>query len=359
MSTVTPNVDQLSHLLEEDILRRKLCAGDRFMTSDEAGRKFGVSRATAHRAFQLLAGRDLLVSKPRQGTFVGPASPHQKPAPPELRCVHAVIDPERLRAGLSVGELVEGIHTALPEHDFQLNYLPTANPVGYITSLLREVSDDGDEENQPRRGFVLLGCPRRVQELVAESCLPAVIFGSRYPTAASIPSISVDNVAKGRLLTRYLLERDHRRIGLVMRETWLPGDRRVFEGINQELAEAELPHGTLSICTVPNDDKVIYTELCAWLKSNEPPTALICQQRFTEAVQASLRQLECRVPEDLEVVVETTDHVTDFTRGVPHTLSQVPFLDRVKRAGELLSRVFRGEEFTTTEILPVTVVAPE
>ena len=357
MSTVlhsSPGVDRLAQRLEEEILNRQLCAGDRFMTSDAAGKRFGVSRATAHRAFQHLVNRELLVSRRRQGTFVGPASPYQRVEQLQLKRVHGVIDPERLRAGLSTGELVEGLRAALPEHDVRINYLSAANASGYMTTLLREIAEEqAESDRDPCCGLVLFGCPRPVQEIVAASEVPAVIFGSRYPTAASIPSISVDNVAKGRVLTQYLLDRGHKKIGAVMRETWLPGDRRVFEGISQQLAEAELPYGTLSIRNVPADENVIATELSDWFRGDDAPTALICQQRFAEAVTTSLRQLEKLVPKGLEVVVETTDHRTSATLDVPHTRSQIAFFERVKRAGEILARLLDGETLDSTEILPI------
>lgn len=362
MSSVAPalsKIDRLSLLVEEDILRKRLREGDRYLTSDEAGKQFGVSRATAHRAFQLLVDREMLVSKPRLGTFVGPASPYRNLQLPRLKCVHAVIDPERLHAGLSIGELLDGLKEVLPDFDLQVNYLPSASAADYMAALLANITRDNTEiDGTLSQGLVVLGCPRIVQEMVAAAEVPAVILGSRYPTAASIPSITVDNVAKGQLLTQYLLNRGHKRIALLMRETWLPGDRLMFEGINQQLAKAEMPHGTLDLRSVPADRHVIRAELSECFLGANAPTALICQQRFADLVAGCLAEMNLQVPTDIDMVIETTDHRTETTSKLVHSFSEISFPERVRRAGKLLGQLLAGEESNSTAIFPIQLIYP-
>ncbi|MEK6237999.1 MAG: substrate-binding domain-containing protein, partial [Planctomycetales bacterium] len=272
----------------------------------------------------------------------------------ELNRVHAIIDVERLRAGLSTGELVDGLREANPEHDLQINYLPADDSVGYVSELLTEIVD----RQRSRQGLILFGCPRRVQEIAAASSVPTVIFGSRYPTAASAPCVSVDNVAKGRVAADYLLNRGHQRIGLLMRETWIPGDRRVFEGVNQRLAEAELTQGALTLRSVPPDEDSIFAELAEWLSSSDAPTGIICQHRFADSLANCVQRLNYRIPNDLEVVIETTDYRAKFTSAVPHTLAQVPFVERVQTAGRLLTRLIQGEQVNDAYILPIQLIEP-
>ena len=47
--------ERLAQLVEEDIHRRGLRAGERYMTSEEAGKSFGVSRATVCHHLSLLS----------------------------------------------------------------------------------------------------------------------------------------------------------------------------------------------------------------------------------------------------------------------------------------------------------------
>ena len=87
-------------------------------------------------------------------------------------------------------------------------------------------------------GLVLLGCPREVQEAALDIGAPAVVFGGVFATTRSLPSVDVDQHEAGRLMARYVVERGHHRIGLITRDTWLPGDNRLLDGVNEVLSEA-------------------------------------------------------------------------------------------------------------------------
>ena len=71
--TTTPRsrVQRLASLIEQDLRRRGLAAGDPYLTASEAGDDFGVDPFTATRAMSLLAKRGVLVRKRGVGTFVG------------------------------------------------------------------------------------------------------------------------------------------------------------------------------------------------------------------------------------------------------------------------------------------------
>src|SRR5664279_3663371 len=62
----------LAKRLEEDIRTRGLRAGEPYLTTAQAGRQLGISKAMAYRSMKILVARQVLVSHPGRGTFVGP-----------------------------------------------------------------------------------------------------------------------------------------------------------------------------------------------------------------------------------------------------------------------------------------------
>ena len=52
--------------------RAALRAGEPYLTTTQAGRQLGISKSMAYRAMKILTDRQVLVSHPGRGTFVGP-----------------------------------------------------------------------------------------------------------------------------------------------------------------------------------------------------------------------------------------------------------------------------------------------
>ncbi len=85
-------------------------------------------------------------------------------------------------------------------------------------------------------GIVLALGTRAIQEYLAKSGLPVVIYGSVFP-GINLPSVDVDQRTAGRLLAQQAIRAGHRRLVFVGRELWRPGDNQAFDGI-QEAAHA-------------------------------------------------------------------------------------------------------------------------
>ena len=122
-------------------------------------------------------------------------------------------------------------------------------------------------------GLVLLGCPREIQEAVAEQQAPAVVFGSVFATARSLSSADADPLESGRLMARCVVGRGHARIALLTRDVWLPGDNLLLDGINEALAKARLEEGALVIRSLPVDADLAATEVRDLLGQKRPPKA--------------------------------------------------------------------------------------
>lgn len=67
--------------------------------------------------------------------------------------------------------------------------------------------------------------------------VPTVCTGIPLGEAASVPNVSVDEVGSARLMTRYLLDRGHRRIALITGPNDTPGGRFRLVGFREEMGD--------------------------------------------------------------------------------------------------------------------------
>lgn len=348
-------VYRLASLIEQDLRQRDLDAGDPYLTATEAGADFGVDQFTATRAMSLLAKRGLLIRKRGVGTFVGKMEPEA--IMPALRSLHVLKGSAKgeHKWGFPIGEIVEGLHETLPGFQVQSNILPHHNPAE-IASLLEQRALDGSVA-----GMILLSCPREVQELVLENRLPAVSFGGVYPNTKNIPSIDLDQFESGRLQAEYLLNRGHRRIMLLMRENWRPGDNRLVDGVNKAMADAGLGFGALVTRSIPEEISLIKNEIHRLLFIDDRPTGLICRcWRFAETAAKVLRSRSMSAPDDLDIVFNHYDERISASLNLPRTCAKISSREQVKLVAGTLEKIINGQQLEDNHVvLPVKLVEPE
>ncbi|MHC4995440.1 MAG: substrate-binding domain-containing protein, partial [Planctomycetota bacterium] len=212
-------------------------------------------------------------------------------------------------------------------------------------------------EDHTLAGVILVGCPRSVQEAVARRGAPAVVFGGVYPNTAQLPSIDIDHTESGRLQARPLLERGHERIGLLMRESWLPGDNLFVDGVNEALALSGMLHGSLTIRSLVWESQAFEDAVRHLLSSDERPTGLICRDRFAaESVARVAAELGLNVPGDLELVYDGTDGTARVDTPPSCVRAEVEMDDQVRQVTEMLKKIMDGEGLDERHVvIPVRI----
>ena len=320
----------------------------------------GVSQVMANRAMNVLAGRRLLVRHRRRGSFVGPAF---QPAAPTtaLRVIHVIkglSKDERLWTYV-VGDCLHGLHTVLPNYQVQSNILPQHNPAEMVRQIFKQNTFNGS-----LAGIVLLSCPREVQEItqewVREHRLPAVSFGSLYPNITDIPSLDQDQFEAGRLEAKYLIDRGHRRITLLMRDQWQPGDNLMADGVNQALADAGLSYGVLSTRSIPEAPELITAELKSLLSLDDRPTGLMCRTPLiAETAIEVARLLSMRVPQDLDIILDCNKQLYPVASGLPWVSSKYSSRQTLTKVAEMLEKMIVGKKIENNHIvMPVELLQP-
>ncbi|MBN2296159.1 MAG: substrate-binding domain-containing protein [Pirellulales bacterium] len=354
-TTPQSKVYRLASLIEQDLRRRDLDTGDPYLTATEAGADFGVDQFTATRAMSLLAKRGILIRKRGVGTFVGEVEPET--TIPVLRSLHVLkgSGKDEHKWGFPIGEIVEGLHETFPGFQVQSNILPHHNPAEMVRLIEQRTLDDS------LAGMILLSCPREVQELVLENRLPAVSFGSVYPNTKKIPSIDLDQFESGRLQAEYLLKRGHRRIMLLMRENWRPGDNRLVDGVNKAMADTGLGFDSLVTRSIPEEDSLITNEIHRLLLMDDRPTGLICRcWRFAETALNAIRSRSMSVPDDLDIVFNHYDAKISAYLNLPRTCATLSSREQVKLVAQTLEKIINGKQLENNHvILPVKLVEPE
>ncbi len=177
-------------------------------------------------------------------------------------------------------------------------------------------------------------------------------------TADSIPSVVVDAVASGRVVTDHLLDLGHKRIGILREHRTSLGSWQRFLGYEQAMSEAGIAiDNQLVADAAPSiDGGIVDASLSAaemLLDVPDPPTAVFAHNDLMAiAVLQAARHRGLRVPEDLSVI-----GIDDLEVGryVDPPLTTLPFPKR--ELGEVAARKLL-DVIAGTEIQLLTSIAP-
>jgi len=120
----------------------------------------------------------------------------------------------------------------------------------------------------------------------------------------------------GRLAAEYLLARGYRRIALLMREMWFPGDRRMYEGVGRALDDAGLGHDSLMLRNLSVDPDALSADLRRLLTAADRPTGCVCRMPlFAKTVVRVAEAIGLTAPGDLEVISDGLNRQTAVHLG--------------------------------------------
>jgi GntR family transcriptional regulator, arabinose operon transcriptional repressor len=324
--------------LHNDIARRRLVPGSRYLTAEEGARLLGTSVATANRALKMLADQDIVVRRRNSGTFVGPAV--LGTATGNVRTISVLAPPSARRRGgdLRFDLIIQGVVAAQPDvADVRVSYVPASESVEFVRGLLESIRDSGQ-----LAGVVAISCPREVYRYLGENQYPLVVMGSLYPDQP-YPSIDTDEHQGGRLLVEYLVGRGHRRLALFSDSEDCPGDNYFHDGVSEALTAARLPHNALVLRVPGPDPEVLRAQLRELLGVSGQTTGIIVKlpQWADEAAEMAAER-GLRVPEDVEIVFKDYAVGDPGTSAFPHARPSASNCEITARVGQMLARVRQG-----------------
>lgn len=341
-SRILSQVLLLAERLELDIKNRNLKPGEQFYTAMEASRFLGVSGATANRALQVLEKRQIISRSQRRGAIIlAPPDTHNC----QIDNVHFLIhDKYYRREGIGGDGILLGIQSELPTATVSHCFLTPENESQQIAKLI----DRSFSENS-RDAFIIVRSSYEAQKMIAESGLPALIYGSTYPGISGLSNIDRDHKEAVRLVVRYLQSRGRTCLAAFFSQNVLPGLHQVLDAL----------HHTRSLLMtmrfMPQEDECIEAEALNILTSPKSPEAILCHTmqyaRCIDRVRKKLNRSE------LDIVLTSSYLKRGETTHFPHIeLSMDPEAIGRHLASSLLRHV-GGQE--VHGIVPVKLVLPE
>ncbi len=331
--TQVATVQRLAKRLEEDIRQRGLVPGVRYYTAAEAGAVMGVSTATANRALQILAKRNVLVRRQNQGTFV--ASGVQPPRV-AVRTVHVLVEEDEpawqvLRFDL----LLQAMRQVVGGVNVQVSFVPKQGALQYVKGLLQPLRSIGQ-----LAGVVAISCSREVYGYLEQAGIPTVVFGTLHDDQRRLVTIDLDYHHSGQLLAEHLIARGHKRLALLTHTMERPGDNAFLDGVSEAMGKAGLSANAIVVRILPPEQAVITAALNRLLTDDWPATGIIARApRMVRLIEAAIKALDSSLTAELDIVFE--GHAIDEVESAiyTHTQSTLRFTETSSRIGELMRDV--------------------
>ncbi|MBV9134472.1 MAG: LacI family DNA-binding transcriptional regulator [Chloroflexi bacterium] len=171
---------------------------------------------------------------------------------------------------------------------------------------------------------------------------PLVLIG-RHPYFTEVASVDVENRQGARDAVAHLIQRGHRRIGLINGELQMEAALARRDGYKQALLEAGLPIDADLMVEGFYSHSGAYEAMQTLLKSQNPPTAVFAaSDRMAVGALEAVRNSGLRVPEDV-AIVGFDDLVLAVSATPPLSSVAQPIGIMATEAIQLLIEQIRGE----------------
>ncbi len=329
---------ELAKRIEADIRQKELRPGDRYLSTVDTARMLRVDTTDANRALQLLTKREMLERRQRVGTFIagGPDKDNRSP----LDCVHLLLCDRHVRRELLLDTgAVMGLQRELPGTQIRFDFVPLGEETDHLRRWITEsIRSPGAE------GCVLVGSTLPMQRMIAASELPAVVFGSLYPSVDGLPFVDRDQRRIGRLLAEHLLGRGHKRILLLARQRMLPGDYLAIDAVRDAMDSYGLPAGALTFRCLPHDADAVRHEVRRLLRESDESLGILARPSLmADAACEAIREEGLEPGRDVGVVAADYYHGDNEAAPYPIIRPTLNFEEQGAMLGRLLARRARGE----------------
>lgn len=181
--------------------------------------------------------------------------------------------------------------------------------------------------------------------------LPAVVVDYSND-ASTLPHISVDNLRGGYAATEYLIQKGHRRIGIITGPLSVQSALERLRGFRLALDEAAIPLQSEWVKDGAFAEQGGYQAVQTIIQSsNTLPTALFCSNDLMAAgALRALREFGLKVPDDVAIIGFDDLPIASLMYPSLTTIAQ-PIREMGEIATRVLFRLIAGERLETNRIV--------
>ncbi|MBB4188917.1 LacI family DNA-binding transcriptional regulator [Sinorhizobium terangae] len=190
---------------------------------------------------------------------------------------------------------------------------------------------------------------RVVDPEAGDVSIPTVMINCRPHTSELLPSIEPDDFQGARDLTRYLLERGHRRIGYIRLNPILLGAELRLDAFRRTVKEFGLAESDLSIRLgmegpVGAEENYVFAAATEMLQQKDRPTAIM-SGNDEMAIQIYIAALTSglRIPQDVSIVGFDDFRTVSLALKPELTTAALPYYDLGFQGAEWLNSVISEE----------------
>lgn len=344
----------LMEALKKDIANGIIRPGDKIPSENVLSQQFGVSRHTVRKALSILEEEGLIAAQHGRGTF----------------CI------KRTRTGGSRNiavittyindyifpRLIQGIDEVMTEQGYSIILKNTYNSRKNEEKALEDIMTKDVEGLiiEPSKSEIFCRHIHQYEELDLKD-IPYIFIQGTYPQLSHKPSIIMDDVQGGYLITKYLLELGHKNVAGIFKIDDVQGNNR-YKGYVKALNEFGISYNPERVVLYHTEDR--RTKPCLMVKhfieTGVSMDAIVCynDQVAMEVIQA-LSEKGLKVPEDISVTGYDNSLIAE-NGPVPLTTISHPKEQLGRMAAQLLLEKMNGvpEEKSTVPriIVPELVV---
>lgn len=287
------HIIQLTNLLMEDIRSRQLQPGASYYTTAEASRFLNVAGGFANSALQLLEKRRIIKRSQRVGSIIQNIPER---AIGEISHVTFFVYEHYFRKeGAGSGEILAGLQSELPGAIVEFSLLPVDREIDHVSRIVNRALKTNEND-----AFVLFSMSFDVQQIIARTGFPAVIFGTPYPSITQLPYMDQNREDTHHQIIRHLRTRNRNKLVYLFRDMIHPGEKLSLKTIRRY---PEFTKEVPVLFTTSNEEE-IEAEIVDVFDSGYCPDAFICNSIVqAEMVEEVLLSKGLEPYRDADIVV--------------------------------------------------------
>ncbi len=287
----------LMEKLKEEILSGRIRAGEKLPSENELSVQYGLSRHTVRKALSILENEGYVTAYHGRGTFCSERM-IQRHNSKNIAVVTTYI------SDYIFPRLIQGMDRVLTASGYSIILKNTGNSRTNEAKVLQELL------NKPIDGLIIEPSKSQIlcrhlnlYQMLDQYEIPYVFIQGSYPQLTDKPHILMDDCKGGYLLTRYLIEKGHRKIAGVFKADDSQGAQRHL-GYTRALNEAGIAYDPELVVWFHTEDRKqkpgLMMEL--FLETGRVFDAVVCyNDQIAIQVMDALRREGVRIPEDVSV----------------------------------------------------------